>query len=1089
MAENSIVQLRAALRNARRATVARAAALADALGVNPPKNLLVRRVLNEHRERLVVRDVTAGGCTYHSPPARVETPSVVDARGRAGAMVGTREGTAATTGAKPRPHQHRHDHYAPPSLATGADHILRSGESSERVVVSRSAARNKDCSRNSAMSTAEAVTAERAIRSRASPPLTDARNGAAETIAPSTFSSNPPDLGWNREWSRSVDTWCRNASARFRSRVAGEVVGAARRLHWLAGSGRDGGFKDGACDSTCSGSRQSVAACAGTRGKGASAGRWNDRPVPTEKIGAEGWAALAAFGDVADLLEIVGSTAELVISIEVDSTNREPRPTENTAALQVQDGTDAPTPTASQDHTERGLVTEEEAWSPRGDKGLANPIAEPNSAAATLSYTAEGSINEEGRAVALASAAGIVGTKNRKNCNSNPVSDVTGQRQDPRPQGLQQDTARLEPKLRKGFDPAPHRSAPTSRSFAGTSEAAEVVGTKVSHPRSVPRQPKLAAVDEEAHSATESSSEDDQERAEVEDALVGASEAFSRTSESGRESRLDAGTEQGSRLDMEAAPEDGEPDSGGYGGEPKGSATVGNLQREHDEVGSCTVRTGCAHGPLATARIIVGPAEIETALGVPALSAFVLQAARGKHHHLSTPMNRCEDGGVQGIYKNSGNPPSMSDALGCPERARNNIGKNTEVRFTSLVSREETNMMEGVLEIGSATLRARPHSDACPWLSIEGQAGTRIISATEKLGLACAVETLIFPRVRIILRPKPHRTSQPSDKAPTKRLRLKVDLSQASNTKGGIGSRTDDAVARAARAQPSPKPAQEANSAATVATAEVPSRAPTIPAADLLPEVEGEARQEPESPATTAESKIVWTRRYTEAPMQRWVGRLNGRRCLFSCSAAPHTLVSRPSSSGGGRSSRSVERLPGGGGAGGAHGKKNVGVDADYTYAMFTPKHIASSVRDVDHLSSVEPQQHVLIGRAKGVQPPSTWSGRPLCRNCGRRALLQLVVSTDLLAQSPLQSSLCPSQLLLLPPEKIASNLFPHRRDNSIDCGLTTAERYHSGRGCRSFEQAASRGRFANWVCRSGAILCTRCLRTLRSAEVPLERM
>lgn len=79
--------------------------------------------------------------------------------------------------------------------------------------------------------------------------------------------------GFTREWCKEVDIWCLQTSSRYRQKVAHEVVRSARRLAWLQGERRAGG-------------------------------------------GSEALAALAAFGDVPDLLELSASMGELTVSVE-----------------------------------------------------------------------------------------------------------------------------------------------------------------------------------------------------------------------------------------------------------------------------------------------------------------------------------------------------------------------------------------------------------------------------------------------------------------------------------------------------------------------------------------------------------------------------------------------------------------------------------------------------------------------------------------------------------------------------------------------------------------------------------------------------
>lgn len=114
--------------------------------------------------------------------------------------------------------------------------------------------------------------------------LAESRRGSRDVCGPR----------FSREWCREVDAWCIKTCDKFRQRFSWKVVYSARRLAWLIGS-------VGYCfHSRSGGGRGSVGKSLGCVGVG----------------GSEAFAALAAFGDVPDLLEIMGSTAEVRISLE-----------------------------------------------------------------------------------------------------------------------------------------------------------------------------------------------------------------------------------------------------------------------------------------------------------------------------------------------------------------------------------------------------------------------------------------------------------------------------------------------------------------------------------------------------------------------------------------------------------------------------------------------------------------------------------------------------------------------------------------------------------------------------------------------------
>lgn len=111
---------------------------------------------------------------------------------------------------------------------------------------------------------------------------------------------------FSREWCGAVDDWCRETARELRSRRAADVVRSGRRLHWLAGG-------------------------AGERGA-----RRRERGRPEGRSGdAAAFAALAAFVEVPDLLEITASLADVRLFVErvagpTAGGGEAPRPAEET---------------------------------------------------------------------------------------------------------------------------------------------------------------------------------------------------------------------------------------------------------------------------------------------------------------------------------------------------------------------------------------------------------------------------------------------------------------------------------------------------------------------------------------------------------------------------------------------------------------------------------------------------------------------------------------------------------------------------------------------------------------------------------------
>lgn len=222
-------------------------ALAKACRVEPPRALLARKVPNEHCEKLM-------------------------GRGDIDAYIEVQSGATAMQPAQP----------AQPAAAW---RIVRRQAADGNVFTT---SRNLPPASQLAECTSGTSNTPSTIYSTS--PWTVADVDAHGRRAPVTAveEQRSPDVagkGWNREWSRSVDAWCRKTSARFREKYAEEAVRSARRLRWLARGGSGG---------------ESVR---GDRKRGCDVGR-------------EGWAALAEFGDVSDLLELMGSTGELLISVE-----------------------------------------------------------------------------------------------------------------------------------------------------------------------------------------------------------------------------------------------------------------------------------------------------------------------------------------------------------------------------------------------------------------------------------------------------------------------------------------------------------------------------------------------------------------------------------------------------------------------------------------------------------------------------------------------------------------------------------------------------------------------------------------------------
>lgn len=951
LAEESIAQLRAALKDARHAAVARAMALADALGVNPPKTLLARRVCNEHRERLSVRDVTAGGCTYCSSqvgalPRPAADRRKVDAMATAVPEVGA---SPMKQGVRARSGEGVHHRQLP------ADAVRRG--SPERPLRSSSPKPESGtaCSRGSP-ALAVGPDAPKTTVGQGSPRTqpTSAARARARNLGNRPLS--PPlgggsGLGWNREWCRLVDAWCRNASARFRSRFAGEVVRSARRLHWLAGSGRD----------------------PSVRGKDSTGGsRAVDRSTPSETVGAAGWTALVAFAGVADLLEIMGSTAELVISIEVDFSGK----------LQQSKGK---------------VAVQDEETEARGSDMFSRKTG-----------------NFEDDTAALAEE-----SEEQMHLRSSMDSDGANRRRGLLP--LKKDNGVSAIRLAAPAVPIPQPST----GLVGATES--VVFLAKDHHRPVPSPSELVAIKEEGDTDVESPSEDGEEEGEDE-----GSNAEREPSPHGSLTVAD----QGDAVSMAAS---------------KAEAADDKADSKIDG-GGCAGDVAAPKIPRVSARIILGPSTIEESLATSPLSAFVLQAARR----------------AQYAYKTMSAPDSIHHAGGCALKPTETTHEDVAKKRSNVgVPSTDIDKKRGSIVLGSATSVDQPRIPANdvpepppkspptdrPSLSCD-------ISATEKLGLACAVETLILPRMRLSLTSKRRKTPASPERGPAMRLRLDTPIE--------LGKRASNPAGTAVAA---PLPATGAAAAAIVS---VPLPAGTTPG---------------------LEEKLFCTRRYIKNPMNRWVGRIDGRRCLLSCSATA-SANTRPTLATG------VVGWQSGGQKTHSHQNRRVGEGTRGVSAMFVPGH-AVDVGDVDHRSSVEhlqqknKQRFFVFGRLPpvGGSPDSSFfhkntrSGpvgfalrRPLCRNCGRHALQRLRVNASLLMQSECLMLYGPTRADTGRPgwREVAAG--DHRALQQFPFEVWQRGRNVAGK-------IAFPGRLADWACSSGATLCNACLEMLRSAEAPLERV
>lgn len=238
-AEESVTRLKAALKEARRATVAHTLALADALGVETPGTLLSCPEKDEYLDRFSKKDAETIEGDARLPSPSAGNNAIDD--DRVGMMAAVDRGSVRKS--------------SPTSDIRDSRHVAILGSSGKATPQH-----------------------QKALHSR------ELTNDQAESPVSTTAGQ-----GWNREWSRTVDAWCREECDLFRKRVAVEITKAAHRLHWLSGP-IDSRYQLLKTMERCDICRRR---CDGKR-----------------------WAALGQLGDRADLLELVRCTLDLVVLVE-----------------------------------------------------------------------------------------------------------------------------------------------------------------------------------------------------------------------------------------------------------------------------------------------------------------------------------------------------------------------------------------------------------------------------------------------------------------------------------------------------------------------------------------------------------------------------------------------------------------------------------------------------------------------------------------------------------------------------------------------------------------------------------------------------
>lgn len=142
---------------------------------------------------------------------------------------------------------------------------------------------------------------------------------------------------------------------------------------------------------------------------------------------------------------------------------------------------------------------------------------------------------------------------------------------------------------------------------------------------------------------------------------------------------------------------------------------------------------------------------------------------------------------------------------------------------------------------------------------------------------------------------------------------------------------------------------------------------------------------------------------------------------------------------------------------------------------------------------------------------------RPLCNNCGRRSLQRVIDMTELTSPTterrrvasrlpqtksspPVQVGRGNLRIAIGPPTDRGGDQPPPPDNASVSGRSQSPSQEHAGsrkraQWCGEIVRGnvkctmSGRGRFAEWVCRSGALLCSPCLRAMRFSEVALERV
>lgn len=1005
VAESSIVQLRAALQDARRATVARATALANALGVEPPRALLTRQVSDEHRERLLVRDVTVGECTYSMVPA-------VTLAGEGAVCV-------PLGGGAPIAAEHLRVHFDDGS--TDAPRQERAGLHGHAAKLSRTSEGTNSCRR---------LDATKATIHYRTPHKARARQGEDGR------GLSRVGVGWNRTWSRSVDDWCRNASDRYRSRFAGEVVSAARRLHWLAASV--------SCHAGC---LPRTGSCSGVSPSGV--WRLASERTSAEIIGSEGWAALAKFGEIPDLLELMGSTADLVISIE--------------------------------ELMENGVLVEHK-------KGSKEEACEPTAAAPIQQLAVENwGLEAEQSDFAAADRDGceiesgdaVIGAENNK-FHRNVGCDVLNM--SPKEEGT--------PRATTGHKAGESSPAQSSSSTCFPRVNAKKGGAlRIGYCYHAPPVTTLMSVSEESENCMESGDED-HKKGEVGPETIRTLPSGCLIGKYGTSSPNANGAAIG------------------------GPHENRNLERANS---ACTV----AHTPESrAARIVFGTATFEEALGILPHSFFVLQALRQTHSLVtSLPYSTTGSDTVDTLWDDRRvSPPGTAPVLSSKTRSSKNNGEGH--RQTRHNRKEGGHLGGGDLpslnsvtsiNLGETTSFAPP-----PPSTLNG-GNAKVVcpffSETERKGLACAVETLVLPYLRIHLSETGVTTTTAIGKNPGVRLRLKLELPE----------KRDDAHVKKVGAVRAGL-AKGGQKVAPIPEAAVGTETGHAKVWDGV-----RAQDAGGEDVEVRKIKVAKTIRFLEAPTYRWVGRVAGRRCLLSCPA--RQLQKSFPCLGGGASQPLAHHLPTinrptwstvqSGREGRTTSNNSIGGDG-LVRATFVGSY-ADGVGKHGDTSPLEKRQHqqqqhcVMVGVVPSattsgttvVAPHEFWTNaragfalnRPLCSNCGRRALKRVLDATELLFRAthhgiarvgslPPEQRDCKDQATYLAADRIKTNqnrlhaspvrrqALPRLSECSGWCGVN----------CRT-PAAYVGGRLADWLCRSGVVLCNRCLQELRSFDVPLERV